>query len=260
MRGTLAPKMKVRGSSMRRVLPVLFGCVLLALPVFAQRGGHGGGGGGAHAASSGGFHGGSSGGFHGGASVGGFRGGTGFRGNYGGYRGGIRGYGYRGYYPGFYGAFYNPYLWNYGYPWDSGYGWDYNGSGYASDYNNVDPNNYVDPNANAYNSYAPPSPSVIIVSNQGPPPEPAVQPPPAPAVWNAARPAQAQSQKYEDQLFLVAMRDGTIHAVVAYWVDGMTVHYVTMDHEQKQTPLASVDRTLSERLNRERNVTFRLPG
>ncbi len=56
------------------------------------------------------------------------------------------------------------------------------------------------------------------------------------------------------------MKDGTIRAVLAYWVDGTTVHYVTMDHEQKQTPLSSLDHSLSERLNRERNVTFRLPG
>ena len=56
------------------------------------------------------------------------------------------------------------------------------------------------------------------------------------------------------------MNDGTIRAVLAYWVDGATVHYVTMDHEQKQTPLSSLDHGLSERLNRERNVTFRLPG
>jgi len=32
-----------------------------------------------------------------------------------------------------------------------------------------------------------------------------------------------------------------------------------MDHEQKQAPLSSVDRDLSERFNRERNVSFRLP-
>ncbi len=85
-----------------------------------------------------------------------------------------------------------------------------------------------------------------------------VQPPPAPAVWNSGPTAQAK--KYEDQLFLLAMKDGTIRAVLAYWVDGMTVHYVTMDHEQKQTPLSSLDHGLSERLNRERNVTFSLPG
>ena len=85
-----------------------------------------------------------------------------------------------------------------------------------------------------------------------------VQPPAAPSVWEAGPTTQAQ--KNEDPLFLLAMKDGTIRAVVAYWVEGATVHYVTMDHEQKQTPLSSLDHGLSERLNRERNVTFRLPG
>ena len=69
-----------------------------------------------------------------------------------------------------------------------------------------------------------------------------VQPPPAPAVWDAG--AAAQAKKYEDTLFLLAMKDGTIRAVLAYWVEGATVHYVTMDHEQKQTPLSSLDHSL----------------
>jgi hypothetical protein len=97
----------------------------------------------------------------------------------------------------------------------------------------------------------------MIISNQAPPPV-YVQSPPAPALWEAGPTTQAK--KYEDTLFLLAMNDGTIRAVLAYWVDGTTVHYVTMDHEQKQTPLSSLDHGLSERLNRERNVTFRLPG
>ncbi len=75
---------------MRRILPVLFGCVLLAVPGL-RRGGHGGGGGG-HGGG-GGMHGGG-GGVRGG---GGFRGGSGFRGG-GGFRGGYRGIGgFRGY-------------------------------------------------------------------------------------------------------------------------------------------------------------------
>ena len=61
-------------------------------------------------------------------------------------------------------------------------------------------------------------------------------------MWNAA--PNTQAKKYEDPLYLLAMKDGTIRAVVAYWVDGATVHYVTMDHEQKQTTLASLDRSL----------------
>jgi hypothetical protein len=87
-------------------------------------------------------------------------------------------------------------------------------------------------------------------------PAPAMRMYPGPTTGSQA----AQPQKYEEPLYLLAMRDGTIRAVLAYWADGPSVRYVTMDHEQKQAPLTSIDRALSERLNRERNVTFRLPG
>jgi hypothetical protein len=244
---------------MRRILPVVIGCVLLVIPGFAQRGGHAGGGGGGMRGGSG-F---SGGGMRGGGGVrsgGSFRGGGGYRGGggfhrVGGSRGGYGFRGYYGYYPGFYGGFYDPYLWNYGGDYgDSGYAYpDYGATDYgATDYGATD--------YGGYTSYGPPAPSpqVLIISNQTPPQPMMVRPPPAPTVWNSG--PNAQAKKHEDQLFLLAMKDGTIRAVVAYWVDGITVHYVTMDHEQKQTPLSSLDHSLSERLNRERNVTFSLPG
>ncbi len=262
---------------MRLILPALVGCFLLASPTFAQRGGGHGGGGGFHGGgggmrgggSFGGGRGGFSGGFHGG---GGGRGGGGFHG--GGYRGGGNrggyhgGRGYRGNFGGwgYWNTFYPGWLWGYGGLWDPFFwdtGWDSGDYGYP----------YPDYGGYPYYggapyypapSYSSPSPQVLIISNQTPPPQPAVQEPPPPAAWNAAptTPAQPsiQAKKYEEPLYLLATRDGTIRAVLAYWVDGTTVHYVTMDHEQKQTPLSSLDRVLSERLNRERNVPFQLPG
>jgi hypothetical protein len=236
---------------MRCFLPVAIGCVLLAFPLFAQRGGGGhGGGGGMHGGGSS-MHAGFSG--RGGSSFrggGGFRGGNGFRG--GGFRGGFRGIGgFRGRYG--YGGFYYP--WLYGGLWDpfwSDYG-NYNDYG---DYGYGSPD-YGYP-AYPAPTYSEPSPGLMIISNQTPPQPVVVQGPPAPSVWNAGPTTQAS--KYEEPLYLLAMKDGTIRAVLAYWVDGATVHYVTMDHEQKQTTLASLDRGLSVRLNRERNVTFQLPG
>ena len=38
------------------------------------------------------------------------------------------------------------------------------------------------------------------------------------------------------------------------------LHYVTLEHEQKQAPLNQVDRDLSVQLNRERRVAFSLPA
>lgn len=228
---------------MRGIFPLLMGCVLLAVPGFAQRGGGHGGGGmrGGGAVGARGF---SGGGFRGGSA---FRGGSGFRGNYGGFRGNYRGrYLYGGYYynPWLYSGWWDPFLWDSGWD-DSGYGYPYVDNGEYAPYDSGP-------------GYSSPSPSVLIISNQTPPPPTFVQEAPPSAAWNAA--PNAQSHKYEQPLYLLAMKDGTIRAVLAYWVDGMTVHYVTMDHEQKQTSLSSLDRSLSERLNRERNVTFSLPG
>ena len=246
---------------MRSILPVLIAGFVLAAPVIAQRGGGGHGGGGGGMRGGGGGMRGGGGGFRGGGAVGagfrgaGFRGagfrGTGFRGTgfRGGFRGGFnRGFGFRGRFGifpfyGYYGGYglYDPFFYD-SYP-------DY--SGYSNPY----PNGYAD------SGYGSSAPSVMIVSNSpyGYPaaPPPAYAPPPDPSVRQY--PPAAQEQKYETPLFLLAFKDGSIKAVLAYWVDGATLHYVSMDHEQKQAPLASVDPDLSERFNRERNVTFRLP-
>jgi hypothetical protein len=60
-------------------------------------------------------------------------------------------------------------------------------------------------------------------------------------------------------LYLIAFKDHNIRAAVSYWVNGHTLHYVTLEREEKQVPLDSVDRDLSIRLNRERRVQMQLP-
>ena len=141
-----------------------------------------------------------------------------------------------GYYGGYYGGYYDPYWYSSSdaYP-DYGYnsGSDY---GYPTDQ----------------------APPVIINQDFAPAPAPApmlreygpAAPPAAPATTQ---------HKYDQPLYLIAFNAGNIRAVLAYWVDGASLHYVTMDHAQKQVPLASIDRRLSERLNGERNVNFQLP-
>ena len=45
-------------------------------------------------------------------------------------------------------------------------------------------------------------------------------------------------------------------AAAAYWVEGSTLHFITLDHEHKQAALAQVDRDLCVRLNRDRRVVL----
>ena len=63
----------------------------------------------------------------------------------------------------------------------------------------------------------------------------------------------------ESPTFLIAFKDHTIYAALAYWVEGDTLHYVTNQNAHNQVSLDLVDRELSDRLNRERQVDFRLP-
>lgn len=138
------------------IISVFVGLGFLPLPVFAQHGGHGGGGfhGGA-----GGFHGGGAQSFHGGA-VGGFHGSMGrayggghygYSGGryYGGYRGG-RYYGWHGGYHGWYGGYRGYPRYGYGWGFGFGFGWPWWGYPYAYGYSpwyapNYSPYSYYDP-------------------------------------------------------------------------------------------------------------------
>ena len=86
---------------------------------------------------------------------------------------------------------------------------------------------------------------------------------PEPGVTTAPPgPAAAQAAPADDQptLFLIAMRDHTIFPALAYWVQGDTLNYITLQGTQNHVSLSLVDRDLSKQLNGERNVPFRLPA
>jgi hypothetical protein len=279
---------------MRRILfvPVLGLIGTAAILARGGGGGHGGGGmhaggGGMHAGGgvrggvAGGFRGGAPGGFRGGAP-GALRGGTAFRGGVG-FRGNVgfrnnfvfRGTRFVGFSPFFYSGFYGG-----GYPfWDpfdySDYGSGVPDSGYAypdygyASYGYPYDGSYIS-NSNWYpapQSYAPPPPPAPVIREytgpatqaQGPPTGARALPPGAPSLPPGAPALPQGAPSNEPPLYLVAFQDGVIRAALAYWVDGATLHYVDLDHVQKQVALASVDRGLSDRLNRERRVDFRLP-
>jgi len=233
---------------MKLLLQICMCCLLAVGIASAQRGGgHGGAGGGGR-------------GFSGGTSIGGggnflhpttrpgltFNGGLGYfggRGVYGGY----------GYGRGFYGSgLYYPYF---GYGLGLGYWPDYYDPYYYSPYG------YAGYNS-GYTAYQS-SPNVTVIYPQ----QEAAAPPPPP---ETAHPVTREYDQYGQEVrpgapgggspvYLIAFNDHVIRAAAAYWVDGKTLHYVTLQHEEKQAGLDTVDRSLSMQLNRERQVPFQLP-
>jgi endonuclease YncB( thermonuclease family) len=60
--------------------------------------------------------------------------------------------------------------------------------------------------------------------------------------------------------YLLAFKDHTIYSAVAYWADGDTLHYFTTGNTHNQASLSLIDRELTERLNRELGIDFKLPA
>jgi endonuclease YncB( thermonuclease family) len=75
---------------------------------------------------------------------------------------------------------------------------------------------------------------------------------------DAGQPA-AEAAPSEPQQYLLAFKDHTIYAALAYWVDGDTLHYFTSGNTHNQVSLSLVDKALTERLNREAGTEVRLP-
>jgi outer membrane protein OmpA-like peptidoglycan-associated protein len=83
-----------------------------------------------------------------------------------------------------------------------------------------------------------------------------VYPPPAPVT---IAPSTTVIMTPRQSTYMIAFRDSAVRIAETYWVSGNTLHFITPDRQMQTAPLASVDRSVSERLNRERNVEFFLP-
>jgi hypothetical protein len=86
-----------------------------------------------------------------------------------------------------------------------------------------------------------------------------------PAPQADARPADAlpaggvNGASDQQPIYLIAMKDHTIYPALAYWIERDTLNYVTMQGAPNRVSLSLVDRELSQRLNDERGLPFRLP-
>jgi len=86
---------------------------------------------------------------------------------------------------------------------------------------------------------------------------------------NAPLPGPGAQQSTSDQtsaagdrqvMFLIAMKDHTIFPAVAYWVEGDTLNYITVQGAKNSVSLDLVDRDFSRQINQERRVEFGLPS
>jgi len=124
---------------------------------------------------------------------------------------------------------------------------------------------YSPPQAPLASNYAstpqvPDAPVVIVNQYFTPDGQPEdLQQAPAPRPVRQAAPVFAENQD-KDIIFMIAMKDHTIYAARSYWVEDGTLNYITVQGSQNSVSLDLVDRDLSQRLNRNRNVSFGLPG
>lgn len=74
------------------------------------------------------------------------------------------------------------------------------------------------------------------------------------------QPEPARASADQPTFYLIAFNDNRIVPALGYWLEGGNLHYVTKDHTLNQVSLDLIDRDMSQQLNDQRNVEFRLPA
>ena len=135
----------------------------------------------------------------------------------------------------------------------SGFGHGYTGHlgfGNAGHYFSYYPYNYYGLSFGGVPSYWP----YPLVPTVYPPAYPIVQ---APIVIQQG--AGENRPGVDTSIWLVALDGGLVRAVRKFWLEGEVFHYVLRDGTEGSMPLSEVDLSLTEQLNRERGLIFRLP-
>lgn len=154
-------------------------------------------------------------------------------------------------YPVYYGGYYGAY----GYDPSAGPGYNEdpsqaNGPGIPSVVINQ---NFVPPQGNPqvreYTPDQPPQEQSGLKLYQAPPSHP----------YADAAAAQRPTDSGQPTIYLIAFRDHSIVQALGYWMQGSTLHYVSAEQTLNQVSIDLVDRDLSQRLNDERGLDFRLP-
>lgn len=161
------------------------------------------------------------------------------------------------------------------------YGYDSSAAGYANGYGPNGPGSAPPPGDDGAEG-GPGLPSVVINQNFVPPQaNPQVrdysgdqsqqgqpqaqeqsgmkvyQSPPSHPYADAAQRAVGSGD--QPTIYLIALKDHSVVQALGYWMEGSTLHYVSAEHTLNQISIDLVDRDLSQRLNDERGLDFRLP-
>jgi hypothetical protein len=119
--------------------------------------------------------------------------------------------------------------------------------------------------------YAAPAPPVIINQYFGAPPDNSGPPPPSasngPITYQApSAPVPGSSAAAGDPIgpaqnyYLIAYKDHSVYSVLAYWLEGDTLHYVTTQNTHNQASMNLIDLDLTKTLNQARGVPFTIAG
>jgi hypothetical protein len=100
-----------------------------------------------------------------------------------------------------------------------------------------------------------PSPPVIINQTFSQPPQVAESCSNAPV--NGPRSQVGNDER--PTIYLIAFKDHRIVQALGYWTDAATLHYISAEYGLNQASLVLIDRDLSQRLNDERGVAFKVP-
>ena len=82
----------------------------------------------------------------------------------------------------------------------------------------------------------------------------------APTLKPTVEEPAANRRDSQPPVYLVAFKDNSIQSVMAFWREGATLHYVTVQGDHKTAALTSFDEAFTGQLNRERGLEFKLKG
>ncbi len=79
-----------------------------------------------------------------------------------------------------------------------------------------------------------------------------------PAAAPKATSPETASDSSKPTITLLAFKDSSVVAAIAYWEQAEQLHFVTSSFSKRIVPATTLDKALSEQLNRERKVEFKI--